>query len=96
MPFIVIAPWGQDLTQIPQAIQPTEQAFITSLPLHCDEQAIYTGADTGILPIMPLGQAVMHAPQDTHLSGSIFASLPSTLIAFSGQTALQSPQPRQA
>ena len=46
--------------------------------------------------IIPLGHAVMHAPQEMHLSGSICASLPVTSIAFSGHTALQSPQPRQA
>ncbi len=46
--------------------------------------------------IMFLGHAVMHAPHEIHLSGSTFASLFVTSIAFSGQTALQSPQPRQA
>ena len=54
------------------------------------------GAEAGILPIIFLGQAVIQAPHEMHLSGSTCASLPLTLIASSGQTALQSPQPRHA
>lgn len=67
----MIAPCGHTFAQMPQAIQPTLHALVTSLPLHFEEQATNTGAEEGMRSIIPLGQAVMHAPQEIHLSGSI-------------------------